>query len=166
MFGRVELHHQGRRNVQDLGKQVDNLLPLRDDLEGHLQGRGCFPRRREPAFHPVCTVRRSDCSRGPAPAWNRNAGTECKRTCRGSSNMDPDWPGRDVNLCPLMFSADALKNHRNPAFQFKMVCLSSALVSTSRRTARRSALLLPRFSRNWQTQFPFPYGLAWWRVEE
>jgi hypothetical protein len=65
-----------------------------------------------------------------------------------------------------MFSADALKNHHNPAFQFKMVCLSSALVSTSRCTARRSALLLPRFSRNWQAQFRFPYGLAWWRVEE
>src|SRR6516162_8407071 len=29
---------------------------------------------------------------------------------------------------PLMFSADAVNYHHNPAFQFKMVCLSLALV--------------------------------------
>jgi hypothetical protein len=49
-----------------------------------------------------------------------------------------------------------------------MVCLLLALVwsSTSACTAWRFALLLARSSRNWQAQFRFPYGLAWWRVQE
>jgi hypothetical protein len=42
---------------------------------------------------------------------------------------------------PLMFSADAVNYHHNPAFQFKMVCLSTALVFhfTIHRRATRPA---------------------------
>ena len=40
------------------------------------------------------------------------------------------WTGFAVMLTsgPLMFSADAVNYHHNPAFQFKMICLSLALV--------------------------------------
>jgi hypothetical protein len=42
---------------------------------------------------------------------------------------------------PLMFSADAVNYHLNPSFQFKMVCLSAALVFhfTMHRHATRPA---------------------------
>lgn len=40
------------------------------------------------------------------------------------------WIGLALMLItgPLMFSADAVNYHHNPSFQFKMVCLSLALV--------------------------------------
>ena len=54
------------------------------------------------------------------------------------------WIGLAVMLItgPLMFSADAVNYHHNPAFQFKMVCLLLALMFhfTLHRGATRSAL--------------------------
>jgi len=44
---------------------------------------------------------------------------------------------------PLMFTADAINYHHNPAFQFKMVCLSLLWPSTSACTAWRFAVSAP-----------------------
>ena len=66
---------------------------------------------------------------------------------------------------PLMFSADAVNYHHNPAFQFKMVSLSLALMLhfTLHRYAARSAasslvaMLVGALS--------LVSGPRWWRVE-
>ena len=52
------------------------------------------------------------------------------------------WVGFALMLItgPLMFSADAVAYHNNPSFQFKMACLSAALIFhfTIHRKAARS----------------------------
>jgi hypothetical protein len=59
-----------------------------------------------------------------------------------AADLNPwTWLGFGLMLItgPLMFSADAVRYHENPSFQFKMICLMAALLFhfTIHRTAMR-----------------------------
>jgi len=76
----------------------------------------------------------------------RLLGLAMRRQTAGELAADLDrltWFGLAVMLStgPLMFSADAINWYRNPAFQFKMVCLTLALAFhfTLHRRATRPA---------------------------
>ena len=46
----------------------------------------------------------------------------------GSRALDAGWSCGHLITGPLMFSTDAVAYHYNPSFQFKMVCLTMALL--------------------------------------